>query len=152
MQLCDLESNYVKHAIKDLERMKTMSGIRDYSMAYFFAQQGLEKLLKAFIQTNVSEHLDVTSYQSLMKSHNLKILVKACSKIVPDLKSANREILSLATSYYYESRYPSSTEYSYDYEVLDIFEEEYNHLTQELEFIMDKLEDYLNEMQPTSEF
>lgn len=132
--------------------MKTMSGIRDYSMDYFFGQQGLEKLLKAFIQTNVSEHLDASSYQSLMKSHNLKILVKACTKIVPDLTSVNREILSLATSYYYESRYPSSTEYSYDYEFLDIFEEEYNHLTQELEYIMDKLEKYLNCHLPTHEF
>lgn len=67
--------HWIEKADKDLKRAKILINFEDYEDCLFHLQQAIEKYLKAFlIEYNIFK-------ESLHKTHNIKFLLKECSKI-----------------------------------------------------------------------
>ncbi|MEM5830457.1 MAG: HEPN domain-containing protein [Candidatus Aenigmatarchaeota archaeon] len=72
---------WLEKANKDLNRAKILINFDDYEDCLFHLQQAIEKYFKAYLIDNDAFK------ENLHKTHNLKFLLKECSKIDKDFEN-----------------------------------------------------------------
>jgi len=91
--------NWVLLAEEDLKDAKIMYENKRYAKACYFAQQAIEKYLKAFLIEN--NKFDIKRH----RTHNLVFLLEECKEIDKDFERLEKLPLSKISIYAIEPRY-----------------------------------------------
>jgi len=91
----DLVRGWLRKAESDRVAMEASLGAGAYDAACFHAQQGVEKLLKAFV---------IHSGLPLIHTHNLEKLLEQCASVEPAFRSL-ADVVAPLTPYAVEVRY-----------------------------------------------